>query len=60
MRSENYLFRRLRTAELHGERVEFLSYFKPGTFGLWSDAVEACKQAGIYKRQEDADEIIIR
>lgn len=60
MKSDSYIFPRLRYAELHGEAVEFTSFFKPGTYGLWSDAVEACKQAGIYQYGRDADDIEIR
>lgn len=60
MKGDSYFFPRSRRAELHGKAVEFTSHFKPGTYGLWSDAVEACKQAGIYQYGSDADDIVIR
>lgn len=46
-------------AELRGERVEFASSGKRGSHMLWSDAVQACKDAGIYRSDRDADRILV-
>ncbi len=47
------------TAELRGERVVFYSSAKRYTHMLFSDAVQACKEAGIYKSSSDASRIIL-
>jgi len=50
---------RRHTASLGGQGVEFSSYYKPGTFGLHSDAVQALKQAGLYHEREDWERVLI-
>ena len=41
---------RRHVAEMNGEQVRFMSYHFDGSYGLWSDAVQACKNAGSFKR----------
>lgn len=47
------------TATLRGETVEFASSARKGTWMLLSDAIQACKDAGIYEHARDADKIRI-
>lgn len=52
-----YIFARKHKAELNGETVTFSSYHRPGSSGLHGDAIQACKNAGIYRKFSDADRI---
>ena len=47
------------TAVLDGHEVEFCSTGNRGSHELWADAIQACKDAGIYKRGSDADRIVV-
>ena len=47
------------TAELHGKRVVFCSSARKYTYALMSDAIQACKDAGIYETSGDASDIIL-
>jgi len=40
--------------ELDGRRFEFVSAGTRGSMELWSDAIQACKDAGLYRRASDA------
>lgn len=50
---------RKHTATLNGRTIEFSSYHLDGSHYLWSDAVQACKDAGIYRETGDADKMLI-
>ena len=54
-----YWTQRRHTAEVNGKRAEFKSFYKRGTFGLHSDAVQALKEIGAYEEPSDWDEILI-
>lgn len=41
------------TAELNGHKVVFYSIAKSGSVELLTDAVQACKQEGIYTKVQD-------
>lgn len=47
------------TAELRGQRTVFYSSAKKYTSALFGDAIQACKEAGIYKSSSDASRIIL-
>ena len=56
---EEYWCARYHTAELHGKEVRFKSYYRPRTHGVMSDAVQALKEAGIYEKSADWEEVTI-
>lgn len=47
------------TAELRGETVTFYSAARRDSYVLRSDAVQACKEAGIYKLPSDGDAVLV-
>ena len=57
--SDEYAWPRRHTAEVNGRSTRFRSYWKFGTFGLHSDAVQALKDAGIYERPVDWERVKI-
>ena len=56
---ETYTSERWHTASLDGRAVRFRSFYKRQTFGLHSDAVQACKEAGLYRGREDWDAVLV-
>ena len=54
-----YAWRHRHTASMNGKTIEFRSYHFENSFYLWSDAVQACKDAGIYLKDRDADKMLI-
>ena len=47
------------TARLRNVEVEFASAGPHGSLQLWEDAVQACKDAGIYRSAADAARILV-
>jgi len=46
-------------AELRGQKVVFWSHGRRDTWVLHSDAVQACKEAGIYKSDGDGERVLV-
>lgn len=46
-------------AELRGKRVVFCSPAKRGSWALRSDAIQACKDAGIYELPSDGESLLV-
>lgn len=47
------------TAELRGRRVTFTSSARSRSWMLLSDAIQACKDAGIYEHWSDGDRVLV-
>ncbi|MBQ9000467.1 MAG: hypothetical protein IJ087_01285 [Eggerthellaceae bacterium] len=60
MKSDHYLFPRVHFAEMNGGEVAFRSVFREGTHGLWSDALQACKNAGLFREPDDGRRMKVR
>ena len=45
--------------ELNGQTFEFVSAGTRDSIMLWDDAIQACKDAGLYRKASDAKRIIV-
>ena len=50
---------RKHTAEMNGVEVEFKSCHFEKSYHLWCDALQACREAGVFREKEDADRMLI-
>jgi len=50
---------RKHVAEMNGGSVEFRSYHFDDSYHLWSDAVQACKDAGLFLKTGDGDRMLV-
>lgn len=55
---DSYRFARRHVVELNGGSTTFNSYNKPG-FWLESDAIQAAKEAGLYKKDGDCYRLLL-
>ena len=54
-----YVIPRKHTAELNGGSVKFYTLHRFGSFSFRGDAIQACKDAGLYHDSKDADRILV-
>ena len=50
---------RKHVAEMNGVEVPFRSHHFDGSYHLWSDALQACRDAGAFSESGDADKMRI-
>ena len=59
MRKFQYAWPRKHTAEMNGVEVVFKSCHFENSYHLWSDALQACRDAGIFHERGDSDKMLI-